>query len=215
MTNSEKRIDFITRLRAISTIFILMCHLTTHCSIGLIAMTSQFFNIGVDIFFIISGFLFGLKNDISSPVKWYLKRIKRIFIPYEIFVIILLIIHLIKGIFSFTVDWVLLIFGMQGSVVNVLGAEQTWFITPLLICYLFTPILAKLTDKLDSKVKKALFISVLIVLPIILSLFESPAVKTLLAPLSCYSLAYLLGKNFDKVSSYPPEKPFRRLLLFC
>lgn len=121
---------------------ILMCHFTAQSSNSILNMSSQFFNIGVEIFIILSGFLFGTRSGeiCKEPRKWYRKRLQRIYIPYEIFILILAVVHILRGINIFKLDWLWLMLGLQGSVVGVLGAEQTWFITPLLICYAITPI---------------------------------------------------------------------------
>ena len=41
--------------------------------------------------------------------SWYFKRIKRIYIPYELFVVILAVITLLRGGNIFTINWFLLV----------------------------------------------------------------------------------------------------------
>lgn len=87
-------------------VFILLCHYNAESTVGIVSALSQFFNVGVEMFVLLSGFLFGQKGEqIYSNIKsWYLKRIRRIFVPYELFVALLFVIHLIKGSFRATLD---------------------------------------------------------------------------------------------------------------
>lgn len=55
----RKEIYFATWLRAFAAIMILLCHLTTFSGSRVLAPLGQFFNIGVEIFIVLSGFLFG------------------------------------------------------------------------------------------------------------------------------------------------------------
>lgn len=142
-----KRYGFATWLRVFAMVCILMCHFANESPVAYVKMSSQLFNIGVPIFFMLSGFVFGTRNNIGggviSPIAWYGRRLKRIFIPYELFVIVLAVVSIICGKKILTVDWLLLALGLQGSVVGVNGAGQTWFITAILICYAVTPFLGR------------------------------------------------------------------------
>ncbi|MBR1675821.1 MAG: acyltransferase family protein [Clostridia bacterium] len=80
---------FVNWLRAISCLLILLCHVVGQSGNAYIRMSGQLFNIGVFLFFIMSGFCFGIQDEIVNPLKWYLKRITKIFIPYLLFLIIL------------------------------------------------------------------------------------------------------------------------------
>lgn len=53
--------NWISNLRVISMLMILLCHLIAEAPFVLFRFTSQFFNVGVPIF-MISGFLFGIKE---------------------------------------------------------------------------------------------------------------------------------------------------------
>lgn len=81
----RQTLNFITWLRIFAVICILLCHYAQESNNVYVKMTAQFFNIGVSIFFIISGFCFGIQGALVDWKKWYKKRAKRIFIPYELF----------------------------------------------------------------------------------------------------------------------------------
>lgn len=196
---------------------ILMCHFTAQSSSSILNMSSQFFNIGVEIFIILSGFLFGTRSGeiYKEPRTWYRKRLQRIYIPYEIFILILSVVHILRGISIFKLDWLWLMLGLQGSVVGVLGAEQTWFITPLLICYAITPLLDKFMSLVKSKYLITVSVCIFTVLPLIWSCFKEPWIHTLLSLVSYYCLAYILGHFFDSISITPKMTIFAFFIMCC
>lgn len=217
---TRKTINYAFYIRVTAMFLILLCHFTAEQSNLYINMTSQFFNIGVPIFFMLSGFLFGI---IPSPKKdchwssWYLKRIKRIYVPYEIFVVTLAIVYLILGRTIFTKDWLLLALGCQGTVVGVLGAEQTWFITSILICYAVTPLFRILVDKylgFASKSKQVLTLcGIVIVFPLILALFKPDWICTMFKPLAEYFLGFWIGFNIEKIKFSAKKIPLSFIIM--
>ena len=163
-------------------------------------MTAQFLNIGVPIFIILSGFLFGVREGGKNVLSWYIKRIKRIYIAYELFVIILAVITLLCGGNIITRDWLFLVLGLQGSVVGVNGAEQTWFITALLFCYLLTPAIRSIVLKVcESRNKIIIYTVIILMIPILLSFIPPSFVYTLFIPFFWYALAYLIGYKFTEI----------------
>ena len=95
----QTKYQFATWLRAAGMLMILLCHFTQQSGNSYLVMSSQFFNIGNDIFFIMSGFLFGIQEKtLNSMVQWYKKRIKRIYVPYEMMIIVLFLLHIVLGI---------------------------------------------------------------------------------------------------------------------
>lgn len=194
----SKQICFATWLRAFGAMLILLCHFTSQCDNPYISMSSQMFNIGVEIFFILSGFLFGVRGIRKPYGQWYLKRVKRIYVPYEMFVIFLAAIYTVFGMSIATRDWLLFSLGAQGSIVGVWGAEQTWFISALLICYIVTPALVEALER-SSRGGNRCIISICCIAPILLALIKEAYVFTLFSPVFLYALAYMLGKHSGKV----------------
>ncbi len=71
----------LTYIRVLAMFSIILCHLfQTYHLVG----WSDIFNMGVQVFFVMSGFLYGHKQ-IDNWKEWYIKRAKRIYIPYLIF----------------------------------------------------------------------------------------------------------------------------------
>ena len=179
-------------------------------------MLGQVFNIGVQLFFILSGFLTGYKGIQRPYAAWYRKRARRIYIPYWLFLISLAGIHLVRGMNICNTDWLLLWIGAQGSNVGVWGAGQTWFISALLLCYLTSPAILFVNQWLIKRDNKKVNISLgalVCALPLIYASAEAEWVYTLLNPISLYSLACVYGANYQKNSGYPRTN--KQLIVCC
>lgn len=125
---------------------IVMCHIFQAYG----SFLAFHFNVGVFTFLFISGFIFGGRN-IENPVQFIKKRLKRLLIPYYLFIFAISVIYLV----FFYDKW-----SFASVIKNILciqwffnGLPQTghlWYITCIIICYLFTPLLQKLFDKLNK-----------------------------------------------------------------
>ena len=198
----KKDIQFAEVIRFLGVILILLCHYTEQSTNVLLNMSAQFLNIGVPIFIILSGFLFGVREGGKNALSWYMRRIKRIYIPYELFVIILAVITILYGGNIIKRDWLFLVLGLQGSVVGVYGAEQTWFITALLFCYMLTPVIRFIVLEICKSRKKLyiIYTTVFLIIPIFLSFIPPAFVYTLFIPFCWYALAYLIGYKFTDIN---------------
>lgn len=188
---------YITWLRALSTLSILCCHLVPHSSSVLLNMSAQFWNIGVQIFFIISAILASSVDFERDFFGWYKRRLKRIYIAWIPFVLALFCVHAVVGKRLLDVDWIWMVLGLQGTIVGVQGAEQTWFISVLLLCYLITPVV--------SKHEKKWMPGVWFVLPAIVSCFDIPPLSTITSCVCFYMLA---------LTSETVQKPFAKKEIF-
>lgn len=136
-----KSFDYsISSVRIISLLLIIICHILQ----GLEYELAFWFNIGVQIFFFISGYLYGSK-DIEDIKNYYLKRIKKILLPLSILVIVMLIIEYVFTNNTYSFNQILInVFGLGGVLGTLKTLSHTWFVTYILICYLITPILQKI-----------------------------------------------------------------------
>lgn len=208
-----RNILFATWMRAVAAMMILMCHFASNSQSSWSAAVNQFFNLGVDIFFILSGFLFGTQGRIQNPWKWYGKRLKRIYIPLEIFLAVLAIIYLLNGRSVLEDDWIWLMFGLAGDRSGIVEARHTWFITALIFCYLATPLIDALSAKLKACGTRLLTI-LFVLIPALLKLVPSESVGTVFAPLCWYSLAFFMGRNYNKVK-LTNKHAFITSVIFC
>ena len=102
-------------------------------------------NVGVQIFFLTSGFLYG-KIEVVNPLEFYKKRLTRIYIPYALVVAIVLIIQSLLGMWQFNFrDVAIYAMNLQGFVsTSVAGLNHLWFLSVLMVCYLLVPWLQRL-----------------------------------------------------------------------
>ena len=203
--NKASNIPFITWLRTSSAILILLCHYCSQCDTPYVSMLTMVFNIGVYLFIIMSGFLVGYKGIKRPWSKWYKRRMARIFIPFWMFLLVLAVIHVVKGMSVFTKDWLLIVFGLQGTVVNVSGAGHTWFLSVLLLCYFLSPfiliLVRKVADSHNLRVQAMAVLAVCLI-PILYAFFEEPWVYTVFSLVSLYILSCVYGMYYN------PDKRF-------
>lgn len=197
----QTKYQFATWLRTVGMLMILLCHFTHQSGNSYLVMSSQFFNIGNDIFFIMSGFLFGIQGKaLNSMVQWYKKRIKRIYVPYEMMIIVLFLVHIVLGIQISVQQWGKQFLGLQGWS-GVDGAIHTWFITSLLICYLLTPLISEIVlDSKENRKKIWKIVVIVCIVPVGLAYLVSSDTATILTPVCWYTLAYILGNRFSEMN---------------
>jgi len=70
--------ETITVIRAAAMILIVLCHYVSWYPS--ISFVGQVFNVGVPLFFVISGFLYGGKTIENIP-NWYIKQLIKISVP--------------------------------------------------------------------------------------------------------------------------------------
>lgn len=132
----------ISILRLISITFIVLCHFLQYYNNFL----AWHFNIGVQLFLIISGYLYGLKFQTFNIEKSW-KCLKKIFLDYYIFVFSAIILNLIFNHQNFNIYNILsFIFLMTTPP----GLGHLWFIPLILFCYLICPFLSYLKFKCNK-----------------------------------------------------------------
>ena len=202
MCVKRENIYFVTWLRVFGVLLILLCHFTRQSGNNYLIMSSQFFNIGNDIFFIMSGFLFGISGGkrFTQVLLWYKKRFTRIYLPYELMIVTLFAFHVILGYKLDTLQWIKQFMGVHGWE-GVYGATQTWFVTSILLCYIFTPIISTTADEICGK-RKGLTKAVLFwsILPAVIAYIFGGIVNiSIFIPICWYALAFILGAKFNWV----------------
>lgn len=126
----------ISALRMLAMCSIVACHF---CQLyGLAAAWSL--NIGVQVFLVISGWLYGLRPNFDHFGRWYGKRLIRICVPYWLVLLPLLFADLLFASQALTAKTVFLSVCCIRSGVTPNGAHL-WYISVILLCYLITPLL--------------------------------------------------------------------------
>lgn len=184
-------------LRFIALMMIIICHIMQYEKFVL----AWWFNVGVQIFLCISGFLYGQKNIGNIPT-FYHKRFTRILVPYYTVFLTAAILELVfyRSSFNF------LKFGAGLFCrTTIAGGEHLWFVPLILFCYTITPVIEAYRDKY-IKNHRNLYIGTILII-FILSIFGGLYARIFNpAWLCCYAIGYLLGVN-DKGKFIRIEKP--------
>ncbi len=141
-SQSEHKIVAVSYIRLIAMCFIIICHFLQYYNNEL----AWWFNVGVQIFFIMSGFLYGGKQ-INDPISFIKKQFKKILIPYYMFLFPVSIIYFIFNRQSITIaSFIKSVF----CVGTIDGLEHLWFVGYILFCYILTPYLFCIKKKLET-----------------------------------------------------------------
>lgn len=127
------RITSISWIRLVATVMIVLCHYLQAYSNGL----AYFFNVGVQVFFLISGFLYGGK-EIDFSFDWLKRRFLKIAKPYLVVVAVVAICYLVFDRVDFNGSEFLHALLFSGTMK---GMEHLWFVPYILVCYTITPYL--------------------------------------------------------------------------
>ena len=145
MTNKKHNFDYsVSFIRVSAMFFIVFCHLSSHYGITALA---QFFNVGVPIFFMISGYLYGNKK-VEEPIGWLYKRYIRLIIPAFMWLIL-------WSIVNFKIpdqqNTLMVFMNLQGlnfmfTRIQDLG-NGPWFLSIIMICYIVLLCYLKVEEK--------------------------------------------------------------------
>lgn len=179
----------ISYLRFTSTIFIVLCHYLQAFD----NRWAWFFNIGVQLFFMISAFLFA-QNNITNIYSWYKKRFLKIAPPYYVyFICISFFLYKYSAFFSWKNELYYMTI-TQGVFGGYNGLEHLWFLTYILVCYLLTPVLQRFCDKYQT-----------VALPAIIGSFILGFISLRLTYVCLYSLVYCLSRKNNLKSIILPS----------
>lgn len=130
-------------VRMISTIMIVICHLMQKYNME----GMYWFNVGVQIFLFMSGWLYG-KKKIEDAVSFITKNFTKIIVSYWLYILIMIPVYYIldRDAISFGVVVKAL---LCSDTIN--GMGHLWFIPYILCCYLFTPLLYFIGEKLRPR----------------------------------------------------------------
>lgn len=193
----------ISACRFCGTLMIIICHFGT--AIGNSAI-GQAFQVGVQLFLFISGYLYALKK-MENKRQWIKGRFLRISIPCYIFIIYASIVSIILfndfDLKSFLLGMLNLqgyhhVFVNSGFLMQIPGTSHLWFVTVIFICYLFTIVLRCWESKiLFSKCNKVCFFMVLLCLSVV---FGGFGIR--IDYLVIYTLGYFYAGRKEKQSDY-------------
>ena len=170
--------------------FIIICHIFQTYGNEL----AWWFNVGVQIFLIISGYLYS-KKDYSkeSPLNILKKQFKKILLPYYLFLPIVIVLYsfLCPQYLSFTsiVKYILCCGVIEGQ-------GHFWFIPYILFCYLITPYLYWIKSLAnDYSLIKTLFTYCFVIIAFIILSFAFHSYFNA-SYIVCYFIGYFIGDIF-------------------
>lgn len=138
----------ISLIRLTGTVCILLCHLSSWFGIAALA---QLFNVGVPVFLLISGFLYGGKT--IRPRSFFANRYLRLTLPIGLFVLLLSVYLFFFaresasfgtiGLYMLNLQGLNFVCGYIPYTELCTGTGHLWFLTVLFICYLCLPLVSK------------------------------------------------------------------------
>lgn len=172
----------VSLIRLISLLMIITCHIFQYLGNEL----AWWFNVGVQIFLCISGYLYGQKatGDIKG---FYRRRFTKILVPFFVVLVPALLLNLTSGKLGFV--QALSAFFMHSTIT---GGGHLWFVPTILICYVITPILESFYQGLS---KKQYIVTTIIAVEIAAVFFYGFADFYSGAWIGCYIIGYALGIN--------------------
>lgn len=130
-------------IRLLAMLSIIACHFCQYYN----SEWAWWLNVGVQVFFIISGYLYG-NRSIDAPVPWLKKRFVKILTPYYIFLTLAIVGYLIVSPERLGLANVISSYFVVGTIQ---GIGHLWFVSYILFCYFITPYLAAIRDYLSKK----------------------------------------------------------------
>lgn len=175
-------------VRVFAMTLIISCHIAQCYNLQI----AYILNVGVQIFFFMSGFLYGKQEQMPSVKDFYLKRFVRVYIPYLVLLAIIFLVYAIFHLTSFTFKQVFFyLLNLQWFVAPLEGLNHLWFLTVLMFGYLLTPWIKRAMGKAPI-ICALLFVCCCVVEFVFLKKFYS---------LSAWLALYLLGLFYGKFHS--------------
>lgn len=193
----NKKQESIQIIRIIAMIMILADHIALVLDVPFKSFFAQLTNSGLFIFVFLSAYL-NSKKQVDNWGKWFIKKCKRIMIPFWIFIVIDFALEAIVWKEFNLKIFIAHIFGVQGFVGFQVTNMNLWYITLILLLFLFTPLLQWLCTK--TRLTITLYFIILAIAQVVLSyltdwgILGHPLGWCVIA-LIVYSAGYLLGRK--------------------
>lgn len=179
----------ISAIRFLAMLSIIACHFCQYFD----NEWAWWLNVGVQIFFILSGYLYGNK-EISEPIGWLKRQFLKILIPYYIFLIPTIFIYNIVS--PESLNMVSLV-GSLFAVGTIKGIGHLWFVSSILFCYLVTPYLVSIRNYIlyKSLVKQFILLLFLLVIILVVGAFTKSFYP---GNISCYIVGFFIAVYIKK-----------------
>lgn len=176
-------------IRVLAMMLIVACHVC-QCYGYKIAFV---LNVGVQVFFIISGFLYGKLDSPQSPFEFYKKRFVKVYLPYILWVLLIVVLYSVFGLYRVTIKQIVFyVLNLQSFATPIEGLNHLWFLTVLMFCYLTTPWVKKFITKHE------LWFFVLFVVCCIVEFLFLKKFYSLFAWIVLYYVGLIFGLHYSK-----------------
>lgn len=212
---SREESNIISVIRVFAMFLIIGCHLSP-----IFSPIRQILVVGVDVFFIVSGFIYGQK-EIKGARKWIKDRLVRILVPvYSFYIMAFTVLFFWGKIGNLKLTAVLLqLLNLNGFIDNVgignIYTAHLWYISFVLICYAITPILQKVRGVLSCKTILLLLIMMSVIECVIICNIRIQAFIIWTPGILAYISAYFFGAYWDKIIKKKHYMLFSIFMIFC
>lgn len=184
MSDTGTRDYSISLIRLIATIFIVACHFMQYFNSPL----TWWFNVGVQMFLFMSGFLYGKKKSIEDDFLFVRRQFRKILVDYY-----LVIIPVIIALFLFSRENISYTKAFEALLTygTISGGKHLWYIPYCLLTYLFTPFLIRFFDRIGDKNIVLKTIVLLIVTQLLTETFLNYFNSSLVV---CYVIGFFFGR---------------------
>ena len=175
-------------IRLLSMLMIISCHIFQYYD----HVLAYVLNVGVQVFLVMSGYLYGTK-EIDSVKSFYIKQFKKILVPYYVFLIFAICLYYFSAPQYLDYKKVVLSFLTVG---NLDGLGHLWFIKYILLCYLLVPILVRIRDRINTlELKYFAYVCVLTMIVVEFILLPMPLLGGM--SVNCFVFGFFFS-NFDR-----------------
>lgn len=176
----------ISSVRMTAMCSIVLCHMMQYYGMEL----AYWFNVGVQIFLCISGYLYGKRAFEGNVITFYKKMFGKILLEYYVVILITIITYyfLAREFLSFSK-----IIGMLTLSETISGMGHLWYIAPLLLCYILIPVYSQYFDYMKEKTKGCM---IPLILLLVVNYFAFGKIFTFYssAVMNCFVLGFFFGR---------------------
>lgn len=196
--NMNEKDYSISCVRFVAMCFIVICHILQQDNFSIKIINGRtielafWFNVGVQMFLFVSGYLYGRKKSLDV-ICFYRKGFSKLLTSYYIFIVIVLLLIFFYSKWSISFHEIIGLLTISGTTT---GLGHLWFVQTISFCYLATPVLFAIINFIEKKDKfnyaysLALFISVDFIVKYHFSTFSSTLINS-----------YILGMLYSRIES--------------
>ena len=187
--------DSISFARLIAMCFIVLCHMMQQDGFssdiqGGHIEWAYWFNVGVQMFLFISGYLQGKKTRIET-ISFYSKNFPKLLVDYYIFVAAMLVLIACSSRMKIDSRGAIGLLTFSGTVS---GLGHLWFIPTILFCYLLTPPFSEIVQAIDKRSDKRFWIEAAVLILIIHVVVDRLFGKFEPAWINCFVIGMLFAR---------------------